>query len=52
MAARYGYGWDTPAERYYLLLLVQGALSYGEELAACTALLDEFALTPLSAGGL
>ena len=46
MAARYGYGWDTPAERYYLLLLVQGALSYGEELAACTALLDEFALTP------
>lgn len=46
MAARYGYEWDTPAERYYLLLLVQGALSYGEELAACTALLDEFALTP------
>ena len=30
MAARYGYGWDTPAERYYLLLLVQGALSYVE----------------------
>ena len=27
MAARYGYGWDTPAERYYLLLLVQGALT-------------------------
>lgn len=46
MAARYGCGWDTPAERYYLLLLIQGALSYGEELTACTALLDGFALAP------
>lgn len=29
MAARYGYGWDTPAERYYLLLLVQAPCPMG-----------------------
>lgn len=51
MAARYGYGWDTPAERYYLLLLVQGALSWGGAGRMHRAA-GRVCPRPLSAGGL
>ena len=30
-AARYGFSYDSPAERVYLLLVLQGALSEGEQ---------------------
>lgn len=31
IALHYGYGYDSEEERYYILLLIQGAVSYGEE---------------------
>lgn len=45
-SAHYGYPHDTPEERYYQLKLIEGALSYGPELEACTAALDQFAVRP------
>jgi len=39
-AARYGFSYDTPAERTYLLLLLQGALSDGAERLELSARAD------------
>lgn len=46
MACHFGFPYDTPEERYFQLLLIQGALSYGDELADCCRALDEFIAAP------
>lgn len=40
-ATRYGFSYDSPAERVYLLLLLQGALSEGETRIALSARADK-----------
>ena len=41
-ALHYGYEYDTTGERYFILLLIQGAVSYGETLSACDQRLNDF----------
>ena len=41
-AARYGFSCDTPAERFYLLLLLQGALSEGDARRTLSERADRF----------
>jgi len=46
MAGHFGFPYDTPEEQYFQLLLIQGALSYGDELLACNQTLDSFLTSP------
>lgn len=46
MACHFGFPYDTPEERYFHLLLIQGALSCGDELADCCQALDAFISAP------
>ncbi len=41
-ATRYGFSYDTPAERVYLLLLLRGALSNGQEKLELSRQADRF----------
>ncbi len=41
-AVRYGFAYDTPQERYYILLLLSAALTRGPERAAFSRRADDF----------
>lgn len=41
-ALQFGYSYETEQERRFILLLIQGALSYGDELIAVNAKADEY----------
>ena len=47
MACHFGFSYDTPEEQYFLLKLIQGALSYGEELDLCDNALNQFINSPI-----
>ncbi|MDO4516510.1 MAG: EcsC family protein [Bacillota bacterium] len=42
IALGYGYGYDTEEERYFILLLIQGAVSHGEALEALDAQVNRY----------
>lgn len=42
IALRYGFAYETEEERYFILLLIRGALSHGEDLKQCDALVEEY----------
>lgn len=46
MAGHFGFPYDTAQERYFQLLLIQGALSYGDELLECDQALNRFIEAP------
>ncbi len=46
MACHFGFPYDSPDEQYFLLKLIQGALSYGKELELCNHALNLFIDTP------
>ncbi len=46
LALRYGYGYDTAAERYFILLLIQGGLACGDALGAVNAQVDAWIDAP------
>ncbi len=43
ISTSYGYDYSQPEEQLYQLLVIQGAMSYGEELQECFEQLDAFA---------
>ena len=43
LATSYGYDYAKPEERFYLLMLIEGSMSYGDKLDDCQRRLDEFA---------
>ena len=42
IALQYGYGYETREEKYFILLVIQGAVSYGEALEQADRKLNEF----------
>lgn len=46
-ALRYGFQYDTNAEKWFILLLLEGALAHGEDWDACNAGIDEQILRPV-----
>jgi len=44
-AANYGYDYDSTPEKYFILLLLQGAFSYGEELEKTDVLANRYIST-------
>lgn len=42
IALRYGYGYETERERYFILLLIRGGLSYGDALREINDQADRF----------
>ncbi len=42
IALHYGYRYETEEEKYFILLLIQGAVSYGEEVAGINQKLNQF----------
>lgn len=42
IALRYGYGYESEAEQYFILLLIQGGVSYGETLEQINEQVDRF----------
>ncbi|MCI6464297.1 MAG: EcsC family protein [Faecalicatena sp.] len=42
IAIHYGYGYETKEEKYFILLLIQGAVSYGEKLERIDSEINEF----------
>ncbi len=51
IALSYGYSYDTPEEKYFILLVVEGALSRGEHLSRVNAAVDEYIREPHLAEG-
>lgn len=45
-AGHFGFPYDTPEERYFQLLLIRGAMSWGDELLSCSKQLDDFLIAP------
>ena len=45
IALNYGYEYDTEGERRFILLLIQGAVSYGQEMLAVNELVDLYIQT-------
>lgn len=46
MACQFGCPYNTKEEQYFHLLLIEGALSYGEELRECSRALNTFISSP------
>lgn len=46
-ALHYGYPYDTEEEKYFILLLIQGSLSYAETLEQMNAKADRYILEPV-----
>lgn len=46
IALSYGFSYDTPQEKYFILLVIEGALSHGEHLDRVNAAVDAFICTP------
>lgn len=44
IALSYGYEYETEGERRFILLLIQGAVSYGEDMKAVDALINDYIL--------
>ncbi|MDD7718129.1 MAG: EcsC family protein [Eubacteriaceae bacterium] len=42
IALSYGFDYDSEEERYFILLVIQGALTYGDEMAAINRRINEF----------
>ena len=42
ISANYGYDYTKPEEQIYQLLIIQGAMSYGEDLQSCVEQLDSY----------
>lgn len=42
IALHYGYGYETEEERYFILLLIQGAVSHGEAFNALNQTVGQF----------
>ncbi len=42
VALNFGYGYDTPEEKYFILKMIETALSYGDDLAQGDQQLNEF----------
>ena len=47
MACQFGLPYNTPEEQYFQLLLIEGALSYGDELKACNRKINDFTFSPV-----
>ncbi len=41
-SVNYGYDYTKPEEQFYQLLIIQGAMSYGEDLQSCIGQLDAY----------
>lgn len=46
-ALRYGFSYDTDEERYFILLLLEGAMAKGEALSHCSNAIDEQICAPV-----
>lgn len=42
MSCHFGFPYDTPEERYFLLKLIEGAMSWGKELDVCDHAINHF----------
>lgn len=42
MACHFGFSYDTPEERCFLLKLIEGAMSWGDELSVCDHAINRF----------
>ncbi len=51
IAMSYGYRYDTEEEQYFILMLIEGAVSYGEEAKSLSAQIDYFAADPYLPAG-
>ena len=51
IALSYGYNYDTEEERYFILKIIEGAVSYGETAKRINAELDYFAADPYLPAG-
>ena len=51
IALGYGYNYDTEEERYFILLLIQGAVSHGDILTQIDGQLNGFIINPVLPGG-
>lgn len=51
IAIGYGFGYDTPEERYFILLIIEGALANGEHLSRVNAAVDASICAPRLADG-
>jgi len=45
-ALRYGFDYDSEREKYFILLLIEGAVSYGDHLAEVDGKLEDYSLSP------
>lgn len=46
IALSFGYSYDTPEEKYFILLVIEAALAHGEQLERANAAADEFIRAP------
>lgn len=46
-ALNYGFDYDRPEEKYFILKITEGALSYGSQLSACNNALNSFIENPV-----
>lgn len=44
-ALHYGYSYESAGEKYFILRLIQGALSYGDDLRRCNAQVNKYIIT-------
>ncbi len=47
IAIRYGYGYETEEEKYFILLLIEGSVSYGNHLEEINTKIDAFISNPV-----
>lgn len=46
MALHYGFDYNSEAEKYFILLIIEGAVSYGEHLVETDQKIEDFILAP------
>ena len=47
IAIRYGFGYETEEEKYFILLLIEGAVSYGSHLEKVNSKIEEYISNPV-----
>lgn len=51
IAIRYGFGYETEEEKYFILLLIEGSVSYESHLEEINRKIDEFIVNPVLPAG-
>ncbi len=47
IAIRYGFSYESEEEKYFILLLIEGSVSYGSQLEEINRKIDEFMINPV-----